>query len=81
MAVVIEPDLRRVMIPEEFVEVEAVLGGGIVIGAVEVVKGVKGGVIREVDGVGGGGIGGETRVFEHTAMEEEFEKGWICTEP
>lgn len=71
MTVVVLPDLRRVM-TEETVEVTAVLGGGVVIRAVEVMEGVKGGVIREVDGVSGGGIGGETGVFEHTAVEEEF---------
>lgn len=46
VALVVEPDLRRVLVAEKFVEVEAVLGGGVVVGAVEVVKGVKGGVVR-----------------------------------
>lgn len=74
VALVVEPDLRRVMIPEEIVEVKAVLGGGVIIGAIQVMEGVEGGIIREVDGVGGGRIGGETWIFEHTAVEEEFEK-------
>lgn len=44
-------------------------------------EGVKGGIVRDVDGVGGGGIGGETRIFEHTAVEEEFEERRVSSEP
>lgn len=44
-------------------------------------EGVKGGIVRDVDGVGGGWIGGETRIFEHTAVEEEFEERRVSSEP
>lgn len=49
--------------------------------AVEVFERIEAGVVREVDGGGGGGVGGKTWVFEHTAVEDEFEHVGICAEP
>lgn len=58
---------------DEIEQIEAVFVAGIVIGAVEVLNGVDTGVVGEEDGVSDGGVGGETRVFEYTAVEDEFE--------
>lgn len=52
---------------------EAVFGAGIDVGAVEIFKGVDGGVVREVYGVGERRVGCETRVVEHAAVENELE--------
>lgn len=46
----------RVVPGQKFEQIEALLGAGIVIGAVEVAEGVDAGIVREVDGVGGLGI-------------------------
>lgn len=66
---------------QEVEEVEAVIGAGVDGGAVEIPKGVDAGIVREVDGIGGGGIGGEAWVFEHTAMEEEFQHHGVSSVP
>lgn len=65
------PDLGVVLL-EEMEEMEAVVGAGVVVGAVEVAEGVEGGVVREEDGVGFGRVVGEARVLEHAAVEDEF---------
>lgn len=80
MAVVSGPYMLRIEL-KEFEQPESVFRTDIVIGAEEVTEAVDSGVIREVDGVSGGGICCETRVFEHTAVEEEFEHEGVGTEP
>jgi uncharacterized protein (DUF697 family) len=57
---------------EKIEQFEAVVGAGIEVWAVEVTEGVDGGIVREIDGVGGVGIVGETRVLEHAAVEDEL---------
>ncbi len=56
-------------------------GAGIDVWAVEITEGVNSSVVREIDGVSGVGIGCETRVFEHSTMEDELEHHWVCAEP
>ena len=74
------PDFGGVFL-EEFEEFEAVVGAGVVVGAVEVAEGVEAGVVREEDGVGGGGVGGEARVLQHAPMEDEFQCRWVGSVP
>jgi hypothetical protein len=49
--------------------------------AVEVTERVDSCVVGEVDCVSGGRISGETRVFEHSSVENEFEHVGICSVP
>lgn len=64
------------------VDVEAVVGAEVVIiRVVEVAEGVEAGVVREVDGVGGGGVGGQAGVLEHAAVEDELEHEGVGAEP
>lgn len=67
------PDFRLIGF-EEIEQITAVFVAGVVIGAVEILDGVDAAVVREEDGVGDGGIEGETRVFENAAVEDELEE-------
>lgn len=58
---------------QELEQIEALLGAGVVIWAVQVAEGVDAGIVREVDGVGGLGICGEAWVFEHPTVENELQ--------
>lgn len=81
MPVIFFPDGWRIIIAKKLEQIKAVVEAGIDFRAVEVAEGVDAGVIREKDGGGDGGIGGETWVFEHTAVEDEFEHMGIGAEP
>lgn len=66
---------------EKFEQLKAVVGAGIDVGAVEVTEGIDGGIVREIDGVGGVGIGGEAGVLEHAAVEDELQHERVGAEP
>lgn len=70
-----------VIIPNETEQLEAVFGAGIDIGTVEVTEGVDAGIVREVNGVGEVGIRSETRVLEHTTVEDKLEHKSVGAEP
>lgn len=54
---------------------------GIHLRAVEVLEAVDSGVIGDVDCVGGIRVGRETWVFEHAAVEDEFEHKRVGSVP
>ncbi|KAF7837830.1 hypothetical protein G2W53_006312 [Senna tora] len=61
-------------------QLEAVLGAGVDLWAVEIPQGVEASVVREIDAVGREGILGETWVLEHATMEDEFEGAEVVEE-
>lgn len=75
------PDLRVVIMAEEAEEVEAVVGAGVILRAVEIPERIEAGVVREVDGVCRRWIGGEAGILEHATVEDEFEHGWVGAVP
>lgn len=82
VAAVALPDSGGIPVLEESEEVEAVLGAGVVVvGVVEVAEGIEAGVVREEDGVGAAGVGGEAGVVEHAAVEDELEHEGVGAEP
>lgn len=75
------PDRGAVGVGEEVEQIAAVEEAGVLVGAVEVAEGVEAGVVREVDGGGEIGIGGEAGVFEHAAVEDELQHRGVGAVP
>lgn len=80
VAVVSGPDLGGIA-AEEVVEIEAVFGAGIDVGAVEESEGVDSGVVGEVDGVGTCGVRSEAGVLEDPTVENELEHVGVGSVP
>lgn len=74
------PDARIVR-PQEAVEIEAVLGAGVDVAAVEVAEGVEAGVVGEEDGVGEIRVGGLAGELQDAAVEDELQREGVGAEP
>lgn len=74
------PD-ARVVGPQEAVQIEAVVGAGVDVAAVEVAEGVEAGVVGEEDGVGEIRVRGEAGELEDAAVEDELEHEGVGAEP
>ena len=81
MAFVSSPNVGTILFLNEIEQLEAVFHAGINVRAVEITERVDATVVREINGVSGVGIGCETRVLEHSTMEDEFEHQGVCAEP
>ncbi|GFZ02100.1 exostosin family protein [Actinidia rufa] len=67
------PNLGRIVVLEKLEQIEAVFETGVDVAAVEVAEGVDPGVVGEEDGGSDSGIGGETWVLKHAAVEDQLE--------
>lgn len=81
VAFVSSPNVGTILFLNEIEQLEAVFHAGINVRAVEITERVDATVVREINGVSGVGIGCETRVLEHSTMEDEFEHQRVCAEP